>query len=209
MPHPLPAADHRLDSDSADLQNWENWQNQTMHSHHLLSPAGDAVFAGILVPITLCVVLGVAALLAQMGDAAGGAVLYRIALAGGILWVVDLICLLLLLAIGSLSWAERARRNASIARISHHTGRNANTVFSGADIPVCPIGRTLTGRQECLPHCGEKCGLEAKGREPAITVAPSPVSSRQVFARFCHRRKPQASFSTTGLCHGSPSVQVC
>jgi hypothetical protein len=60
------------------------------------------VFAGILVPITLCVVLGVAALLSQMGDAVGGGVLYRIALAGGIFWVVDLICLLLLLAIGSL-----------------------------------------------------------------------------------------------------------
>jgi uncharacterized BrkB/YihY/UPF0761 family membrane protein len=56
----------------------------------------------VLLPITLCVVLGVAALLAQMGDAAGGAVLNRIALAGGILWVVDLIFLVLATAIGSL-----------------------------------------------------------------------------------------------------------
>ena len=60
------------------------------------------IVVAVLVPITLCVVLGVAALLAQMGDAAGGAVLYRIALAGGILWVIDLICLVLVLAIGSL-----------------------------------------------------------------------------------------------------------
>jgi hypothetical protein len=58
--------------------------------------------AAVLLPITLCVVLGVAALLVQMGDAAGGAVLYRIALAGGILWVIDLIFLVLTLAIGSL-----------------------------------------------------------------------------------------------------------
>jgi hypothetical protein len=56
----------------------------------------------VLLPVALCVVLGVAALLAQMGDAAGGAVLYRIALAGGILWGIDLIFLVLALAIGSL-----------------------------------------------------------------------------------------------------------
>jgi hypothetical protein len=60
------------------------------------------ILAGILLPITLCVVLGVAALLAKMGDVAGGDVLYRIALAGGILWIIDLICLVLVLAIDSL-----------------------------------------------------------------------------------------------------------
>jgi len=60
------------------------------------------IVVAVLLPIMLCVVLGVAALLTQMGDAAGGAVLHRIALAGGILWVIDLICLVLTLAIGSL-----------------------------------------------------------------------------------------------------------
>ena len=60
------------------------------------------IVVAILLPITLCVVLGVAALLVQMGDAAGGTVLHGIALAGGILWVIDLICLVLALAIGSL-----------------------------------------------------------------------------------------------------------
>ena len=60
------------------------------------------IVVAVLLPITLCVVLGVAALLAQMGDAAGGAVLNRIALAGGILWAIDLIFLVLTLAIGSL-----------------------------------------------------------------------------------------------------------
>ncbi len=60
------------------------------------------IVIAVLLPITLCVVLGVAALLTQMGDAAGGAVLNRIALAGGILWAIDLISLVLTLAIGSL-----------------------------------------------------------------------------------------------------------
>ena len=60
------------------------------------------IVIAVLLPVTLCVVLGVAALLNQMADAAGGAVLHRIALAGGILWVIDLICLILALAIRSL-----------------------------------------------------------------------------------------------------------
>ena len=60
------------------------------------------IVATILLPIVLCVVLGVAALLDAMGDSAGGLVLHRVALFGGILWVVDLICLVLVLAIGTL-----------------------------------------------------------------------------------------------------------
>jgi hypothetical protein len=60
------------------------------------------IVATILLPIALCVDLGVAALLSEMGDSAGGLVLHRIALAGGILWIIDLICLVLVLAIGTL-----------------------------------------------------------------------------------------------------------
>jgi hypothetical protein len=60
------------------------------------------IVAGVLLPITVCVVLGVAALLVQMGDVVGGAVLHWIALAGGIFWIIDLICLVLVLAIGAL-----------------------------------------------------------------------------------------------------------
>ena len=58
--------------------------------------------AAVLLPITVCVVIGVAALLDGMGDIAGGAMLHRIALLGGILWAIGLICLLLVLAIGAL-----------------------------------------------------------------------------------------------------------
>lgn len=60
------------------------------------------IAAALLLPITICVVLGVGALLAAMGDSLGGCVLSRIALGGGILWVIDLICLVLVLAIGTL-----------------------------------------------------------------------------------------------------------
>ena len=56
----------------------------------------------LLLPITICVVFGVAALLGAMGDSIGGSVLHRIALGCGILWVIDLICLVLVLAIGML-----------------------------------------------------------------------------------------------------------
>ncbi len=56
----------------------------------------------VLLPIVLCVVSGVASLLNAMGDSAGGGVLYRIALAGGILWTIDLICMVLALAIGAI-----------------------------------------------------------------------------------------------------------
>jgi hypothetical protein len=60
------------------------------------------VVATIFLPITICVVVGVAALLTEMGDIAGGASLHRIALGCGILWAIEMICLLLVLAIGTL-----------------------------------------------------------------------------------------------------------
>ena len=60
------------------------------------------VAAALLLPIVICVVLGVAALLAEMGDSVGGVVLRWIALSCGIVWVIDLIGLVLLVAIGTL-----------------------------------------------------------------------------------------------------------
>jgi hypothetical protein len=56
----------------------------------------------VVLPITICVVVGVAALLTAMGDSCGGVVLGRIGLACGVLWVIDLICLTLLVAIGAV-----------------------------------------------------------------------------------------------------------
>ena len=45
-----------------------------------------------------------------MGDTSGGAVLLRIALAGGILWIIDLVCLVWLLAIGTLRGPDEPER---------------------------------------------------------------------------------------------------
>jgi len=56
----------------------------------------------VLLPIAVLVVLGTGELLGAMGDETGGAVLRRIALAGGMLWVIDLLGLLLVLALNSL-----------------------------------------------------------------------------------------------------------
>jgi hypothetical protein len=60
------------------------------------------VVAAFLLPITICVIAGVAALLGGMGDVAGCAALHRVALGCGILWVIDLVCLLLVLATATL-----------------------------------------------------------------------------------------------------------
>jgi L-ribulose-5-phosphate 4-epimerase len=61
-------------------------------------------------------------------------------------------------------------RFAGVVRISHHAGENASAVSGGADIPVCPVGGVFLGRQECLPHCGEKCALDPMAM-PAVLVA--------------------------------------
>jgi len=60
------------------------------------------LIAAILLPVTICVVFGVAALLHAMGDASGGMVLSRVALGLGIAWSVDLIALVLTLAANAL-----------------------------------------------------------------------------------------------------------
>lgn len=60
--------------------------------------AGAAVL-----PIAICVILGVAALLGEMGDPPEGSPLKWVALGVGILWVVDLICLVLALGLNALA----------------------------------------------------------------------------------------------------------
>ncbi|MBU4273162.1 MAG: hypothetical protein KKE86_16680 [Planctomycetes bacterium] len=74
-----------------------------MHQPQFPRRFGLALIAGaILLPVCICVTLGVAVLLEGMGDIAGGVVLRRIVLAGSVLWIIDLVCLLLVLAIGTL-----------------------------------------------------------------------------------------------------------
>jgi hypothetical protein len=69
-----------------------------------LRPLITLFFAvGAILPIAICLVLGVGALLSQMGDVSGGFVLNRICLALSILWVLDLIVLVLFQALDSIS----------------------------------------------------------------------------------------------------------
>jgi hypothetical protein len=62
--------------------------------------------AGLLLPIAICVMVALAALLTAMQDAAGGAALRYVALAGGILWVVDLVAIVLVQAIDALDRSD-------------------------------------------------------------------------------------------------------
>ena len=64
--------------------------------------------AGLVLPITICVVLALASLLAAMGDAVGGAVLRYVALAGGVVWIVVLVGLIFVQAIHALGRSDDA-----------------------------------------------------------------------------------------------------
>jgi hypothetical protein len=65
------------------------------------------IAVALILPIAICIVLGVGSLLGSMGDAVGGRVLGWIALAGGILWGIDLVALLLVQTFLTLSDRDR------------------------------------------------------------------------------------------------------
>lgn len=54
--------------------------------------------AAIVLPITIAVLCGVGSLLGALGDGPGSQAIGSLALACGILWVLDLVCLVLMLA---------------------------------------------------------------------------------------------------------------
>jgi hypothetical protein len=60
------------------------------------------VSIALVLPISIAVILGVARLLGAMHDVTGATALDRIALAGGIMWGVDLACLLVAQGINSV-----------------------------------------------------------------------------------------------------------
>ena len=61
------------------------------------------LIAAVVLPIVIAVTVGVGAILTASEDAIGGAVLGRIALAAGMLWVVNLVCLVLVQSINALA----------------------------------------------------------------------------------------------------------
>jgi hypothetical protein len=66
--------------------------------------------AGLLLPVTICIVMALAALLEAMKDSTGGAVLRYVALTGGVVWVVDLVAIVLVQAIGTLQQEDERDR---------------------------------------------------------------------------------------------------
>jgi hypothetical protein len=66
--------------------------------------------AGLLLPVAICIVMALSALLEAMKDGAGSSVLHYVALAGGVAWVVDLVAIVLVQAIGTLGGADEEER---------------------------------------------------------------------------------------------------
>ena len=64
------------------------------------------ISAAVVLPVAICVVAGVGYLLNTMQDKAAGAVLGHVALALGILWGINLILLLVLQAVNTLSQGD-------------------------------------------------------------------------------------------------------
>lgn len=62
----------------------------------------SALVAAIVLPITIAVLCGVSSLLGALGDEAGSWALGRGALGCGIVWGLDLVCLVLMLAINAI-----------------------------------------------------------------------------------------------------------
>jgi hypothetical protein len=86
-------------------KSWQNWEvrESFMKSPFIPKWIVFVLISGtLLLPMAITVILGVGHLLSTMGDTAGGGVLGRIALALGILWGLDLIVLVVILAVQSL-----------------------------------------------------------------------------------------------------------
>jgi hypothetical protein len=64
------------------------------------------IVAGLVLPMTICIVLGLASLLDAMQDLVGGKVLRYVALAGGLVWIVVLVSLVIVQAIHALGRSD-------------------------------------------------------------------------------------------------------
>jgi hypothetical protein len=66
------------------------------------------IVGAVGLPIVICVLLGLSYLLAAMNDVAGAQCVGRFCLAAGVIWVVDLVALLVVLAVHSLDRQDRS-----------------------------------------------------------------------------------------------------
>lgn len=67
---------------------------------------GPLVLAAIALPIVICALIGIGRLLGAMADAGGALAVDRVALACGIVWIVDLLLLVIVMGINSLGGQE-------------------------------------------------------------------------------------------------------
>jgi hypothetical protein len=80
------------------------------------------VTAALVLPISLSIAVAAARLLAAMQDAAGAAVLDRVALALGIIWVLGLVSLVIALALALLTAPSHAQGD-DVARCAERRER--------------------------------------------------------------------------------------
>ena len=80
------------------------------------------VTAALVLPIALSIAAAAGRLLVAMQDEAGAAVLDRIALALGIVWIVDLVCLVIALALALLTAPSPAQSDDVEARHAERRG---------------------------------------------------------------------------------------
>ena len=79
-----------------------------------------AVLAAIVLPIAVAILCGVGSLLGALGDPAGSLGVSRMALACGILWGVDLICLVLMLGVNATVALPHVGRDEEHASPEQH-----------------------------------------------------------------------------------------
>jgi hypothetical protein len=64
------------------------------------------LITAVVLPIIVLITLGVSQLLSAMNDAVGAAWLARVALVGGVFWLIDLVLLLIALGINAADQQE-------------------------------------------------------------------------------------------------------
>lgn len=84
--------------------NWETWEKPIPAGTDVISRRVLLILVAVacVFPLAIVVLLAVARLLDAMQDAAAAGVLDRVALAIGVLWAIDLLCLLLAIGVNAL-----------------------------------------------------------------------------------------------------------
>ena len=108
----------------------------------------------------------------------------------------------LAMGIGPLVWwlQDAARRS--------HTRPIRNRVFGGADIPVCQDRRVRPGRQECLPHPGEKNGLaDLPPHLPALALGVVLFATMLSLSRGGIVAAALAAAIVTAVCYRASAIR--